>query len=299
MTSVVVIGSGLLAPAASNGHATGPRTIAEFDPAGYLGMRGLRPLSRASLLACVAAADALGHPGEPPGEPERRGVVLGTRWASLDPLFEFEQTAARDGPSLVNPAQFPNVVVNAHAGYLGILFGLAGPNVTVCSPGAGLEAIGRAQDLLLLDRADYVLAGGVEALGEPLLRGLERTSAEPPGEASAFLLLAREGAALPPVAGLASYASAPLPGRDGLIVEALELAALRPEEVKSLWIAGRAPARLRDLPVPSRVGAGFGGAAGAMAAVAAGRAVARTSAPAVAASFPAEGTQSVLVLTPA
>ncbi|HEY2937792.1 MAG TPA: beta-ketoacyl synthase N-terminal-like domain-containing protein [Gaiellaceae bacterium] len=299
MTSVVVIRSGSLAPAASNGHGTGPRTIADFDPAGSLRMRGLRPLSRASLLACVAAGAALGHPGEPPGEPERRAVVLGTRWASLDPLFEFEQTAARDGPSLVNPAQFPNVVVNAHAGYLGILFGLAGPSVTICGPGAGLEAIGRARDLLLLDRADYALAGGVEALGEPLLRGLEQTAAEPPGEAAAFLLLAREEPGLPAVARLASYTSAPLPRSEGLIEQALELAALRPEDVRALWTAGRAPARLRGLPGPSRVGAGFGGAGGAMAAVAAAHAVAETSAPTVAATFPPEGTQSVLVLTPA
>ncbi|MBA2357319.1 MAG: hypothetical protein H0V84_02690 [Actinobacteria bacterium] len=49
--------------------------------------------------------------------------------------------AADEGPALVNPSHFPNVVVNARAGYLGILFGLAGPNVTLCGPGTGLEAV--------------------------------------------------------------------------------------------------------------------------------------------------------------
>src|SRR5688500_957889 len=128
-------------------------------------MRGLRSVSRAGRLCCVAAAAALGHPAASPRRPHRTAVIVGTRWGSIEPLVEFNRTAMTAGPRLVNPSLFPNVVVNAHAGYLGTLFGPAGPNVTVCGPSAGLEALGQAADLLESGRAEYALVGGVEALG--------------------------------------------------------------------------------------------------------------------------------------
>ena len=160
----VVLGAGWIAP------------DRDFDVAEHLELKGLRPLARASRLACVAAAAALRHPDPLPAAPERCAVVLGTRFASIEPLVEFNRVALTDGPGLVNPSSFPNVVVNAHAGYLGILFGLAGPNVTLCGETAGLDALGHALDLLELGRADAVLAGGVEAYGETLFEGLRRTA---------------------------------------------------------------------------------------------------------------------------
>lgn len=178
----VVLGSGWIAPDRG------------FEVGEHLKLRGLRPLARASRLACVAAAEALGHPGPLPAAPERCAVVLGTRFASIEPLVEFNRSAVTDGPGLVNPSSFPNVVVNAHAGYLGILFGLAGPNVTLCGETAGLEALHQAFDLLELGRTDAVLAGGVESYGETLLEGLRRTGSDEPQEAAAFLVLGREGA---------------------------------------------------------------------------------------------------------
>ena len=165
----------------------------EEDPAAALGLRGLRPLARASRLACAAAAAALAHPAPPPAPAERCAVVLGTRFASIEPLVEFDRVAAVDGPALVNPSSFPNVVANAHAGYLGILFGLAGPNITLCGADAGLESIALALDLLELGRADVVLAGGVESLGDALATGLRRTGVENAAEGAALVLLGREG----------------------------------------------------------------------------------------------------------
>ena len=177
----VVLGSGWIAP------------DRDFDVSEHLQLRGLRPLARASRLACVAAAAALRHPEPLPATRERCAVVLGTRFASIEPLVEFNRAAITDGPALVNPSSFPNVVVNAHAGYLGILFGLAGPNVTLCGETAGLEALGQALDLLELGRAEIVLAGGVEAYGDMLFEGLRRAGEEEPEEAAAFVLVGREG----------------------------------------------------------------------------------------------------------
>ena len=181
MTGAIVRGAGWVAPAA------------DVDPADQLQVRGLRPLSRASRLACAAAARALDHPGPLPASSDRCAVVLGTRFASVEPLVEFNHVALSDGPALVNPSRFPNVVVNAHAGYLGILFRLAGPNVTLCGEGAGVDALAQALDLLELGRADAVLAGGVDASGPTLLEGLRRVGADQFPDAAAFVVLAREG----------------------------------------------------------------------------------------------------------
>ncbi len=169
------------------------RAISNFDPARWLKLRGMRPLSRTSQLACVAAAAALDFPSALPYDVSDLGVVLGTRWGSIEPLADFDRSAAQHGPHLVNPQHFPNVVVNAHAGYLGILFGLAGPNMTLCGAGAGMEAICQALDMLTLGQAEALLAGAAEGLGTTLLHGMAaKDLAHIPGEGAAFLLLARE-----------------------------------------------------------------------------------------------------------
>ncbi len=193
----------------------------DFDVTKHLQLRGLRPLARASRLACVAAAAALRHPEPLPAAPERCAVVLGTRFASIEPLVEFNRAALTDGPGLVNPSSFPNVVVNAHAGYLGILFGLAGPNVTLCGEAAGLDAFAQALDLLELGRADAVLAGGVEAYGETLFEGLRRAGADEPEEAAAFLLLCRDGPG--PKLGHAEIAAAGVGAAAGALTVVQEL----------------------------------------------------------------------------
>jgi hypothetical protein len=271
--------------------------IDDFDARAYLEMRGLRSLSRATLLAAVAADAALASAADAAGNPEREGVVLGTRWASLEPLFDFERTAARDGPGLVNPAHFPNVVVNSHAGYLGILFRRAGPNVTVCGAAAGLEAIGQALDLLLLDRSDGVLAGGVEALGGPVLLGLEATAADGAEEGAALLLLAREGGRARGAARVAAYEAGP-PSADGLAEAALERAGVAPDEVAAYWFTGAAPASMAGTIGEAEVFEGVSGAAGALAVAAATETVRERGAPAVAGSFPADGTQAAVVIAP-
>lgn len=283
-------GRGVAALRAALAH--GPTTARRVnDPAGELRMRGLRPLSHASRLACVAAADALGHPDPPPGTRERRGVVLGTRWGSIEPLVEFERTARRDGAHLVSPARFPNVVVSAHAGYLGILFGLAGPNVTLCGPAAGLEAVGEAVDMLALDRADHVLAGGTDDLGASIAACLDD-----PGEAAAALLLAREPASdRATLARVTGVASRPAKGDRRELIAALDGA----DRAERLWWSGDPP------PITSAVQHALApvtgdcrAANGALAAVLAASDVAELGVPVLVTAFPADGTQAAALFWP-
>jgi hypothetical protein len=160
-----------------------PGCVPDETLASGLTLRGLRPLSRAARLAMAAAAQVL-PPGSPAGE--RDAVVLGSAWASVDPLADFVRVAAREGEDRVFPMAFPNTVVSVHAGYVGSLLGLTGPVLAPCGPHAGLEAVLEAVRLLAHGRADRVLAVGAEASG-----GVVAAASPSTGEAAAALRLSR------------------------------------------------------------------------------------------------------------
>ena len=171
---------------------------------------------------------------------------------------------------------------------------------------SGLEAVGQGLDLLDLDRADCVLAGGVDALGENLARVRGHGDADAPnGEGAAFVLLARASPAVAASARVTALVSAavdhalPDGGRTALVERALAEAGVEPDEVAMLWLAGDGSAGL-STPLPTSLfRIGCGGANGALALVAALDSVSRSHAPALAADLPATGVQRVLVLTPA
>lgn len=160
-----------------------PGRVEDDVLAAALTLRGLRPLSRAARLAMVVAADVL-PPGSPAGE--RDAVVLGSAWASVDPLADFVRVAAREGEDRVFPMAFPNTVVSVHAGYVGALLGLTGPVLAPCGPHAGLEAVVEAVRLLEQGRAERALAIGAEASG-----GVVAAASPAAGEAAAALRLSR------------------------------------------------------------------------------------------------------------
>jgi 3-oxoacyl-[acyl-carrier-protein] synthase II len=141
--------------------------ISAFVPEDHLGPKGLRTLDRTTRLALVAAKLAIEDARLPVTEQTSRqiGVVLGSTMGSLRSISEFDLQGLREGARYVNPALFPNVVMNSPASQIAIRFGLRGLNATV-STGftAGLDAIGYAVDLLRLGRACAMLVGGVEEL---------------------------------------------------------------------------------------------------------------------------------------
>jgi 3-oxoacyl-[acyl-carrier-protein] synthase II len=67
----------------------------------------------------------------------------------------------------VNPSHFPNTVINSPASQVSIRFKIKGFNTTI-STGfcASLDSVSYAADFIRLNRADVVLAGGVEELCE-------------------------------------------------------------------------------------------------------------------------------------
>jgi len=292
-------------------------SIDDFDPAEYVKLRGLRPLSRPSRLGVVAAGTALGHPKPLSGDADRAGVVLGSRWGSIESIVEFNRIACLDGPDLVNPAHFPNVVANVHAGYLGIFFGLSGPNLTLCGASAGLEAIGHGFELLDTGRAGMVLTGGVEALGASVLRGYDRSGklddGVVPGEGAAFLLLTSDiPDDRPPLARVAGWsvvtahrASDAVTARSMAMRDVLDQSDVPLESVETIWATGEDAGRfvvpagleaqihsLREVTGDCEAADGALGAALAVHGIACG------AGPTVVGCFPPVGNQVVVLFTP-
>jgi 3-oxoacyl-[acyl-carrier-protein] synthase II len=157
--------------------------IAEFSPAPFIGTKGIRHFDRTALLLASAAKLALEDAGvrsaaANPARDDRIGIVVGSTYGSIGSIAAFDTDALREGPSYVNPMEFPNTVLNAPASRVSILLGVTGPNATISTGEASaLDALGYATDFLRLGRAGAMLAGGVFGLGEDVYRGFAGTRA--------------------------------------------------------------------------------------------------------------------------
>lgn len=140
--------------------------IRDFDPAAILGRQGLRLLDRTTRLALAASALALSDAGlSDARDGDEVGIALGTLAGSASSRGDFCAQAMRDGIRGVNPALFPNTVVNSPASQVAIRFAAHAFNATIAGAGhASLEAIEYGAAMIRLGRARVVLAGGAEEL---------------------------------------------------------------------------------------------------------------------------------------
>ena len=148
--------------------------ISGFDPLVYLGKKGVRELDRSTRLICSAARLALDDARLliPDDNSDAVGISIGATFGSLHSISQFDRVGLTEGPRCVNPSHFPNTVINSPASQVSIRFGIKGFNTTISNGFcAGLDSLMYASDFLRLNRADAVLAGGVEELCEEVFRG--------------------------------------------------------------------------------------------------------------------------------
>ncbi|MFZ5800556.1 MAG: beta-ketoacyl-[acyl-carrier-protein] synthase family protein [Candidatus Omnitrophota bacterium] len=141
--------------------------IKDFDPVKFLGPKGLRSLDRSTLLLCSAAKLAKDDAQLTITEENTVdiGVSVGTTLGSVYSISEFDKQALREGPRSVNPALFPNTVINAPASQVCIWHNIKGFSTTISTGfSASLDAIAYAVDFLKWERAKIVFAGGIEPL---------------------------------------------------------------------------------------------------------------------------------------
>jgi 3-oxoacyl-[acyl-carrier-protein] synthase II len=170
--------------------------VPDFDPATALGRKGTRAMDRVTALAVVTVGELLAAHGEALlRDPFDVGLVLGTTSGSVRSIIEFTRdTLVGEKPFHVDPAHFPNTVMNRAAGQSAIWYGLKGPNTTIAGGAlAGLLALNYAARLWRQGRCGAVLCGAVEEFSTQ--RGwLEWHAAtggtpEPLGEGCVVLLL--------------------------------------------------------------------------------------------------------------
>jgi 3-oxoacyl-[acyl-carrier-protein] synthase II len=149
--------------------------VRDFDATKYLGDKGLRNFDRLTRFLIVAGKHALEDAGvKREGkfiayDPSRVGICSSTAYGSLDAITELNLVAELEDPRYINPARFPNTVINAAAGYVSIWEDLRAPNVTVVDGNCGaLDAFLSAETHLAHRRADAFLVGGGEVLSEAL-----------------------------------------------------------------------------------------------------------------------------------
>jgi len=143
--------------------------IDNFKAEGYLGEKGLRTFDRSTKLVLSASKLALDDAKfKYPLDEDlslRAGVSLGTTLGSVWSISEFDKQGLTDGPRSVNPALFPNTVINAPASQISIKFNIKGFNATISTGfAASLDAIDYGVNQIGLYDYDVVLAGGVEEL---------------------------------------------------------------------------------------------------------------------------------------
>ena len=143
--------------------------VTEFKAEDFLGDKGLRNLDRTTKLALSISKLALDDAGfkTPLDEDlsQRTGVSLGSTLGSVWSISEFDKEGLREGPRSVNPALFPNTVINSPASQISIKFNIKGFNTTISTGFASsLDAIDYAVNFIRLYDYDVVLAGGVEEL---------------------------------------------------------------------------------------------------------------------------------------
>lgn len=169
-------------------------TIYDKDYEPLLTDAQFKNLDRISKLALASAVLALKN-GDiliAKGSRNDYGLVLGTQYSALCSIHSFDMTSVEKGALSVNPAHFPNTVLNSPACQVGIQLSIAGPVFTVCNGlNSGLDAIGLGFCHIKFGLSSMVLAGGVDEFSE--LHSFIHEASIPVSEASAFVLLLGEG----------------------------------------------------------------------------------------------------------
>ena len=153
--------------------SAGPE-VAGFDPAAFLGDKGIRHFDRTALLLASAAKMAAQQSGlsEAGYRPDEIGVVVGSTHGSIQAIAEFDQESVREGPNYVNPQDFANTVISQPASRMSVIFGATGLNTTIATGAvSALDALGYGLTMLRLGRIRALLCGSGIGYSPEIERG--------------------------------------------------------------------------------------------------------------------------------
>jgi 3-oxoacyl-[acyl-carrier-protein] synthase II len=139
------------------------------EPSEHIDRVKARRMDRAEQLAVIAAFEAWRQAGEPDVPKDRLAVVVGSGIGGATTLLAQDDILEASGPRRVSPHTVPMLMPNGPAAFVGLELGAqAGVHAPTSACATGAEAIAWGLDIIRSGRADVVVAGGTEAVIQPL-----------------------------------------------------------------------------------------------------------------------------------
>ncbi len=168
--------------------------VKNFDPLDFFDKKEVRKYDLVSIFGLVSAAEAIKDSKftETTYNPLRAGVI----WASgIGGIITFNESVkdfvGGDGTPRFSPFFIPKMIADITAGHISMSYNLQGPNyATVSACASAGHAMADAVNMILLNKADIIVAGGSEAaICEPGIGGFNAMHAistrnDDPGTAS-------------------------------------------------------------------------------------------------------------------
>jgi len=142
-----------------------------FEPTDYVSRKEARRMDRFAQLAVAASFQAVKHAGIQINatNQDNIAVIIGSGIGGLTTLFEQTKILLDQGPSRVSPFLAPMMITDMAGAQVSIALGVKGPNIcTTSACSSGSDAIGVAYELIKRSDTQVVIAGGSEAIINPL-----------------------------------------------------------------------------------------------------------------------------------
>ena len=142
-----------------------------FEPTDYVSRKEARRMDRFAQLAVAASFQAVKHAGIQitATNQDNIAVIIGSGIGGLTTLFEQTKILLDQGPSRVSPFLAPMMITDMAGAQVSIALGVKGPNIcTTSACSSGSDAIGVAYELIKRSDTQVVIAGGSEAIINPL-----------------------------------------------------------------------------------------------------------------------------------
>lgn len=145
--------------------------VTDFEPEKYLDKKEIKRYDLFLQYGYIAAMQALEQAqlNSDTIDKTRFGVYIGSGIGGIQTTLENHETLLTNGPRRVSPFMVPMMISNMAGGIVAIKTGFTGPSYSPASACAtGNQAIGEAYLNILHGYSDGIVAGGAEAMMNPL-----------------------------------------------------------------------------------------------------------------------------------
>jgi 3-oxoacyl-[acyl-carrier-protein] synthase II len=142
-----------------------------FDPTNYINRKEARRMDRFAQLSVAASLQAVEDSGIKiqSANQDNIAIIIGSGIGGLTTLFEQTRVLLEQGPSRVSPFLAPMMISDMAAAQVSITLGIKGLNLcTTSACSSSSDAIGVAYELIKRGGAQAAIAGGSEAIINPL-----------------------------------------------------------------------------------------------------------------------------------